>query len=205
MKGLQFEGKTTTWHILHYTCQSSTCDFATPIYLPSCSTELHSCGPISVSIIVQIFFQLIYILCHYHLFLQSIPSIYTLGKTYVFVSFKQIPFCIFFLCPIKYLASHFLLNIRSFLSVSFKLFINLHIVIVSSFFLLVLLNAFLLIFPHKLGLPNLAPSSILVVILCILSNFNTRFFLCGDHITSGYFSFGLIIAVIIFLITLSRK
>ena len=38
--------------------------------------------------------------------------------------------------------------------------------------------------------------AILVAILCILSNFNTCFFLCGDHITSAYSSFGLIIVVL---------
>ena len=35
--------------------------------------------------------------------------------------------------------------------------------------------------------------TILVVILCIISDFNTCFFLCRDHITSAYSSFGLII------------
>ena len=45
--------------------------------------ELHSCGPVSVSIFVQFFLPVMcVILCHHHLFLQSIPSIYTsLGKT----------------------------------------------------------------------------------------------------------------------------
>ena len=48
--------------------------------------------------------------------------------------------------------------------------------------------------------------SILVEILCILSNFNTCFFLCRDYITSAYSSLGMIIVVIIFLIiSLSRK
>ena len=48
--------------------------------------------------------------------------------------------------------------------------------------------------------------TILVAILCILSNFNICFFVCGNHITSAYSSFYLIIVVIIFLlISLSRK
>ena len=78
-----------------------------------------------------------YILCHYHLYLLSISSICTfLGKTAFFVSFKQILFCNFFLCPLKFLASPFLLNIRSFLSVFSRLFINLYIVIKSPLCLL---------------------------------------------------------------------
>ena len=95
--------------------------------------ELHSCGPVSISIFVQFFLQLMYILCHYHLFLQTIPIIYSYFfiENYFFVSFKQIPFCNFFLCPLQFLASPFLLNIRSFLSVFSRLFINLYIVIKS--------------------------------------------------------------------------
>ena len=48
-----------------------------------------------ISIIVQSFLQLMYIICHYHLLLQSILIISTsLGKAvaYLFVSFKQISF-----------------------------------------------------------------------------------------------------------------
>ena len=63
-------------------------------------------------------------------------SILLWGKLYSFVSFKQIPFCNFFLCLLKYLTSSFLLNIRSFLSVSSKLFINLYIIIEYPFSLL---------------------------------------------------------------------
>ena len=77
-----------------------------------------------------------YILCHYHLFFQSIPSIYAFGKNYFFVSLKQIPFTNFFLCHLKFPASPFLLNIRFFLSVSSRLSINLYIVLKSSFSLL---------------------------------------------------------------------
>ena len=74
-----------------------------------------------------------YILCSNHLFLQSIPSIYTaLWKIVLFDIFSNI----FFLCPIKFSVSPFLLNIRYFLSVSFKLFINLYIVIKSPLSLL---------------------------------------------------------------------
>ena len=40
----------------------------------------------------------------------------------------------------------------------------------------------------------------LVAILCILSNFNTCFFLCGDDITKAYYSFGLPIVVIIHIV-----
>ena len=54
------------------------------------------------------------------------------------VSFKQISFCNIFLCLLKYPASPFF-NIRFFLFVYFRLFINLHIVIKSSLsYLLVL-------------------------------------------------------------------
>ena len=42
--------------------------------------------------------------------------------------------------------------------------------------------------------------TILVAILCILSNFNTCFSLWGNHITSAYSSFGLIIVVISLII-----
>ena len=63
---------------------------------------------------------------------EFIPSIYTsLIKKKSFVSFKQIPFCNFFLCPLKFLASPFLLNVKAFLSVYSRLFINLYIVIKS--------------------------------------------------------------------------
>ena len=85
--------------------------------------------------ICPVFFQLIYILCHYHLILQSIPSIYTsLRETVLFVLFKEIPLKKFFLCPLKHLISPLLLNIRSFISVSSRFFINLYIVIKSPLF-----------------------------------------------------------------------
>ena len=58
-------------------------------------------------------------------------SILLWEKLYYFVSFKQIPFCNVFLCPFKFLASHFLLNVRSFLSVSSRLLINSYIIIKS--------------------------------------------------------------------------
>ena len=49
-------------------------------------------------------------------------------------------------------------------------------------------------------------STILIAILCILSNFSTCYFLCRDYTTSAYSSFGLVIVVIIFIIiSLYRK
>ena len=140
-----------------------------------------------------------YILCHYHLFLQSIPSIYTsLGKTTFFISFKQISLCSIFLCP-------FLLNIKSFLSISSRLFINLYIVIKSPFSLLSFNVVKCISFNHSSYGRSFNSGTILVAILCIFYNFNTCFFLCGDHITSAFSSFGLTIVVITFLISLSRK
>ena len=55
--------------------------------------------------------------------------IFLWGKTILFVSFKHIPSCNFFLCPVRYLASPFLFIIISFLSVFSKLFINIYFVI----------------------------------------------------------------------------
>ena len=148
-----------------------------------------------------------YILCHYHLFLQSIPSINTnLGKMYFFSPFKQIHLCSIFLCPLKFLASPFLVNIGPFLSVSSRLFINLYIVIKSPLSLLSFNVVQCISFNLASYVRFSNSGTILVAILCILPNFNTCFFLCGDHITSAYSSFGLIIVVIIFLIKyLSRK
>ena len=62
---------------------------------------------------------------------SSVHSKYLLlwRNIYFFVSFKQIPFCSFFLCPFKFSASPFILNVMSFLSVSSRLFINSYIVI----------------------------------------------------------------------------
>ena len=77
--------------------------------------------PVSVSISVRFFLQSMYILCHYHLFLQFIPSTYTLYQSSKFL------FAIFS-CPLKYLTSPFLLNIRSFLPASSRLFISSYIV-----------------------------------------------------------------------------
>ena len=61
--------------------------------------------------------------------------LYFFRENYFFVSFKQISLCSIFLCPLKFLASPFL-NIRSFLSVSSRLFINVYIVIKSPLSLL---------------------------------------------------------------------
>ena len=52
--------------------------------------ELYLCGPVSVSIFVQFFLQLMYILCHCHFFLLSNQSIYTLlGKAVFFCMLQQ--------------------------------------------------------------------------------------------------------------------
>ena len=78
------------------------------VYLLSCSIEGLSYTPV-----VQFFFQLMYILYYYYLFIQSIPSIYTsLEKTVLFCIIQANPFVqFFFSCPLRYLASPFLLNI----------------------------------------------------------------------------------------------
>ena len=103
-------------------------------------------------------------------------------------------------CSLKFLAAPFLLNIKSFSSVSSRLFINLYIVIKSPPSLLsfsvvrcISFNLFSYVRSYNSG-------TILAAVLCFLSNFYTCFFLCGDHITFVYSSFGLIIVVIIFLI-----
>ena len=49
--------------------------------------ELHLCGLVYVTKFSHFFLQLMYILCHYHLFFQSIPSIYTsLEENPIFLS-----------------------------------------------------------------------------------------------------------------------
>ena len=133
-------------------------------------------------------------------FSQFQVSIILWGKLYFFVSFKQITFCNFFLCSIKYLTSPFLLSIKSFLSVSSRLFINLYIVIKSplslSFSVVKCIS-----FNLSLYVKSSKSSTILVAILCILSNFNICYFLCRNHFL--YSSFDLTILVMIFLITSS--
>ena len=84
------------------------------VYIPSCSIQIlsYTCSPVSVSIFVQFFLQLMYILCHYHLFLESIQNIYTsLGKT-VLLLYRSSKFRFaIFSCLLKFLASPFILNI----------------------------------------------------------------------------------------------
>ena len=54
------------------------------------------------------FFQLLRILCHYHLFLQSIPNIYTSLEKAILYYIVEAKFCWNFLfCSLKYLASPF--------------------------------------------------------------------------------------------------
>ena len=110
------------------------------LYLSCYSIQGLSCtnGPVSVSIFVQFFFQLLYILHHYHNFLQSIPSIYTfVGKTVHFCTLQANFFLQSFIVPsLKYLASPFLLSSRSFLFVSYRFFINLYTLIKFFLFLL---------------------------------------------------------------------
>ena len=62
------------------------------------------------------------------LLLVNYKYLYFWGKLYLFVSLKHIPFCIFFFCSLKYLASPFLFIIRFFLFVISSLVINLYIV-----------------------------------------------------------------------------
>ena len=131
-----------------YTCHNSIKQLSyhegVRLMMPNChlafqvnAENFNSCGPVSVSIFVQFFFQLMCILCHYHFFLQSIPSIYTsLGKTVLFCIVQANSFLQFFLVSPQILASPFLFNVRSFLSVSSRLFINLIIVIKSPLSLL---------------------------------------------------------------------
>ena len=124
---------------------------------------LHLCGPVSISIFVQFFLPLLYILCQYHLFLQYIPIIYTsLGKTVLFCHSGKSLYAIFFLCPLKFPAFPFL-------SVSSRLFVNLYIIIKSSLFLQVCCNAFLLIFSYMLNLSTMTPSQLLFSVFVLIS------------------------------------
>ena len=54
------------------------------VYLPSCSIQGLSYTHVVLSpyLYLSFFFQLLYILCHYHLFFQSIPSMFLWRKLY---------------------------------------------------------------------------------------------------------------------------
>ena len=140
----------------------------------------------------------------------SLPSVHSkylflFGENNFLYRSSKFLFCNFFLC-LKFLASRFLVNIKSFLSVSLRLFINLYIVIKSPLSLFFSSVVSCICFNLSSYVRSSNSGTILVAILCILSNFNTCFFWCRDHITSAYSSFGLIIVVIVFLIvSLSRK
>ena len=92
------------------------------VYLPSCSIQ----GLSNTHVVLSPYLYLSSFSFSWCTFCAIITSSFSpfqisiliWGKCTFFVSFKQIPFCNFFLCPLKFLASPFLLNIRSFLSVS---------------------------------------------------------------------------------------
>ena len=134
--------------------------------------------------------------------LLSVPSKYLhfSGENYTFLCRSGKLLHAIFSYPFKYPSSPFLVNIRSFQFVSSMLFINLYIVIKSP--LSILFSNVVSDISFNLSLYIRSPKSgtILVVILCILSNFVPCFLLWGDHITSAHSNFGLIIRVIIFLV-----
>ena len=92
------------------------------VYLPSCSIQ----GLSYTCVVLSPYLYLSSFSFSWYTFFAIITSSFSpfqvsillWGKLYFFVSFKQISFCYFFLCSLKFLASPFLLNIRSFLSVS---------------------------------------------------------------------------------------
>ena len=111
---------------------------------------------------------------------SPLPSVHSkylcFRENYFFVLFEQIPFCKFFMCSLKFLASPFLLNIRSFLFVSSRLFINLCIVIKSPLYSLLSVNIVKCI-SFNLSYVRFSNSGIIiVVILYILSNFQHMYF-----------------------------
>ena len=130
------------------------------VYLPSCSIQCLSYTRVVLSPYLYLSSFSFSWCTFFAIIISSFSpfqvSILPCGKLLFFCIVQGNSFLQFFLCPLKYLAFPFLFIIRSFLFVSFRLFINLYIV--SLFFILMLSLAFLLIFPHMLGLPNLAPS-----------------------------------------------
>ena len=127
------------------------------------------------------------------------------GKFYFFVLFKQSSFAIFSSFPSNIQPLFFISLLVLFFSVSSRLLINLYIVIKCPLYLSFSVVS-CISFDFSSYVISFNSGTILVAILCILSNFNTCFFLCGIYITSAYFNFGLIIVIMIFLIvSLSRK
>ena len=160
------------------------------VYLPSYSIQ----GLSYTRVILSPYLYLSSFSCSWYTFFAIITSSFSPFQVSVrFCIVQANCFLRFFLCPLNYLPSPFLLNIRCFLSVSSKLFINFYIVIMSQLSLL----SFSVIRCISSNLSSNVRSSkfgtILVAILCILSNFNTCFLLWGDHIIFAYSNFGLII------------
>ena len=134
-------------------------------------------------------------------------SILLWGKLY-FCVIQVSSFCNFFLCSLKYLASLFLFIIKFFLPVSSRLFINLYIVIKYPLSHLSFGVISCISFNVLLYFSSSKAGSILIAILCILSNFSACYFLSEEHIISAYLqysSFDLIIEIIIFLIIFLSK
>ena len=138
------------------------------MYLPSCSIQGLSYTRLVLFpyLYVYFFLQLMYILCHYHLFLQSIPSIYTsLEKTnFLYLSSKLL--IVIFSCVPSNFQPLLFFSILSFFYVSSRLFIYLYIVIKSSLSFNVVKCIFFNLFSYVRSSNS---GIILVAILCILS------------------------------------